>query len=98
MRRMIIDCDTGTDDAVAVMALLLAKDIDVIAITTVHGNIPAINSADNNLQIVDFLKKDVPVYVGCDRPIDVYKRQILSRERLSFRPLHADVKVRALST
>lgn len=80
MRRMIIDCDTGTDDAVAVMALLMAKDIDVIAITTVHGNIPAINSADNNLQIVDFLKKDVPVYVGCDRPIvkNLYKGRTLN--------------------
>ena len=80
MRRMIIDCDTGTEDAVAVMALLLAKDIDVIAITTVHGNIPAINSADNNLQIVDFLKKDVPVYVGCDRPIvkNLYKGRTLN--------------------
>ena len=35
-RKMIIDCDTGTDDAVAVLGLLLADNIDVIGITSVH--------------------------------------------------------------
>ena len=64
-RKMIIDCDTGTDDAVAVTGLLLADNIDVIAITSVHGNIPVECAAKNNLELVNLLKKDIPVYMGC---------------------------------
>ena len=67
MRKIIIDCDTGTDDAIAVLGLLLAKNTDVMAITAVHGNISVEDSADNDLQIIDFLGLDIPVYKGCDR-------------------------------
>ncbi len=64
-RKLIFDCDTGTDDAVALTALLLADNVDVIGITSVHGNRPVENTTDNNLRLVEFLGKDVPVYKGC---------------------------------
>ena len=64
-RKMIIDCDTGTDDAVAVLALLLADNIDVIGITSVHGNLSVEEATRNNLSLVELLQKDVPVYQGC---------------------------------
>lgn len=64
-RKMIIDCDTGTDDAVAVIGLLLADNIDVIGITSVHGNLSVEEAARNNLSLVNFLNMDVPVYMGC---------------------------------
>ncbi|MBQ1234965.1 MAG: nucleoside hydrolase, partial [Oscillospiraceae bacterium] len=61
-RKVIFDGDTGTDDAVALIALLLADNVDVIGITSVHGNRPVNNTTDNNLRVVQFLGKDVPVY------------------------------------
>ena len=64
-RKMIIDCDTGTDDAVAVIGLLLADNIDVIGITSVHGNLTVDEATRNNLGIVNLLDMDVPVYRGC---------------------------------
>lgn len=64
-RKVIIDCDTGTDDAVAVIALLLAENVEVIGITSVFGNLPVEYTAKNNLSLVHFLHRDIPVYVGC---------------------------------
>ena len=64
-RKMIIDCDTGTDDAVAVLGLLLADNIDVIGITSVHGNLSVEEAVQNNLSLVNLVGMDVPVYAGC---------------------------------
>ena len=64
-RKVIFDGDTGTDDAVALIALLLADNVDVIGITSVHGNRPVNNTTDNNLRVVQFMGKEIPVYKGC---------------------------------
>ena len=40
MRKLIIDTDTGSDDAVAILMALLSDDIEVLAMTTVSGNAP----------------------------------------------------------
>lgn len=64
-RKMIIDCDTGTDDAVAVLGLLLADTVDVIGITCVHGNLTVEEATRNTLSLVNYLGMDVPVYQGC---------------------------------
>lgn len=65
-RKVIFDGDTGTDDAVALIALLLADNIDVIGVTSVHGNRPVDNTSDNNLRLVEFMGRgDIPVFKGC---------------------------------
>ena len=64
-RKLIIDCDVGTDDAVAILGLLLADNIDVIAITTVHGNLPVEQTTVNALSLVRLVGQNVPVYEGC---------------------------------
>lgn len=64
-KKMILDCDIGTDDAVAMLGLLLADNIDVIAVTTVHGNLTVEQATQNALSVVNFLGLDVPVYTGC---------------------------------
>ncbi|MEA4911095.1 MAG: nucleoside hydrolase [Oscillospiraceae bacterium] len=64
-RKLIFDCDTGTDDAVALTALLLSDTVDIVGVTSVHGNRPVENTTDNNLRLVEFLGMDVPVYKGC---------------------------------
>lgn len=63
--KLIIDCDTGTDDAVALTALLLCEKYEVLGITCAHGNQPVESTTDNTLRLVHFLGRDVPVYKGC---------------------------------
>ena len=69
MRKIILDCDTGTDDAMAIIMAALSKDIDLSAITCVHGNLPLRNTLENTLRVVEMLGIDVPVYKGCPEPM-----------------------------
>jgi inosine-uridine nucleoside N-ribohydrolase len=67
--KVIFDCDVGCDDAVALIALLLNEDIDVIAITCVKGNIPVEDVVTNALKVSALCRKDIPVYQGCSKPM-----------------------------
>lgn len=67
--RLILDCDTGTDDAVAIMAAALHPDLDLIAVTTVSGNVPLENTTDNSLRVLDHIGRHIPVYAGAPRPL-----------------------------
>ena len=66
-RKVIFDCDTGTDDAVALIAALKSENLELIGITSVRGNIAVDNVVENNLRILDLVGRDVPVYRGCPR-------------------------------
>lgn len=68
---IILDCDPGQDDALAILlALGSADEIDLLAITTVAGNVPLALTSANALRIVELAgRKDVPVHAGCSRPI-----------------------------
>ena len=68
-RKVVFDCDIGCDDAVALTALLLADNVDVMAVTTVFGNRPVDNTTDNALRLLAFMNKDISVYRGCNTPI-----------------------------
>jgi purine nucleosidase len=69
MRRFLIDTDTASDDAVAILMALRTPDIQVDAITTVSGNVPVQMGARNAGTTVELCGKDTPVYIGCDRPL-----------------------------
>lgn len=69
MRKLIIDTDTGSDDAVALMLALLEESVEVLGITTVCGNVPQILATKNALMTVELCSKEVPVYPGADRPL-----------------------------
>ena len=71
-RRVILDVDTGSDDAVAIMAAALSPDVDLVAICTVWGNQPVQNTTDNTLRLIDAMGIDVPVYKGCDTAMVKY--------------------------
>lgn len=67
--KVIVDCDSGNDDAWAIISLLAAEhkyDYEVIALTCVNGNTTVDHSALNNLLILQSLKRidDVPVFKG----------------------------------
>ena len=65
MRRIVIDCDPGIDDAQAIMMAYCHPDIKIEAITTVSGNVGVEHTAANALKILDVLDAEpIPVYAG----------------------------------
>jgi len=68
-RKVILDVDTGTDDAVALLLAALHPDIELVAATTVNGNNPVLNCTDNTLRVFDLLDMAIPVYEGMAGPM-----------------------------
>lgn len=68
-RKLILDVDTGSDDACAIMLAALHPDLDLVAVCTVAGNVPLPNTTENTLRVLQRIGKDIPVYRGCDRPL-----------------------------
>lgn len=71
MTCVLIDCDPGLDDAVALLAVFGAPDIEVLAITTVAGNVKGPQTAENAriIREVAGLDTNVPVCAGAPRPL-----------------------------
>lgn len=69
MRKFIIDTDTGSDDASALLLALLDDEIDVLGITTLGGNISLRQATDNALMTVEVAGKNTPVYMGAPKPL-----------------------------
>jgi len=65
--KIVIDCDPGYDDTVAI--LFAARHLDLVGITTVHGNSAVENTTRNALAIVELAGLDVPVASGCAEPL-----------------------------
>lgn len=64
-RDVIVDCDTGTDDAVAIMLAALTDQLRLIGVTTVNGNVPVDIVSENSLRVLDYVgRSDVPVFEG----------------------------------
>lgn len=68
-KKVILDVDTGSDDAIAIIAALLSPELDVLGIATVNGNRCVEYTTENTLRIVELLGSDVPVYKGCAYPV-----------------------------
>ncbi len=69
-RKLILDVDTGTDDAVAIMLAALHPALDLVGCTTVNGNAPVEYCTDNTLRVLDHIgRSDIPVYEGAARPL-----------------------------
>jgi purine nucleosidase len=69
---IILDCDPGQDDAVAILlALASPEEIEVLAVTAVAGNVPLGLTERNARQLVELAGRagDVPVHAGCARPM-----------------------------
>lgn len=69
--QIIIDCDPGQDDAVALLlALGSPEEIELLAVTTVAGNVPLPRTSRNAQRILTLAgRSDIPVHAGCSRPI-----------------------------
>jgi purine nucleosidase len=69
-KKVIIDTDPGTDDAVAIMLALNSPELDVRAITVVPGNVTASQGLENALRMVSLANRcDIPVAAGAQHPL-----------------------------
>jgi len=69
---VIIDCDPGIDDAMAIMNAINSEKIEVKLLSTVSGNLTIEETMKNALKLTEIFKKDIPVAEGAREPI---KRQ-----------------------
>jgi purine nucleosidase len=68
-RQFLIDTDTASDDAVALIMAMRSQDVQVQAVTVVSGNVPVMRGTENALVVTELCGADVPVFVGADRPL-----------------------------
>ena len=80
-QRIIIDCDPGQDDAVALfLAMASPEELEILGITAVAGNVPLELTQRNVRLMCDIAgRPDIPVFAGCDRPM---VRELLTAEKV----------------
>src|SRR3954465_7077641 len=67
---VIIDCDPGHDDAMALMLAVASPEIDLVAVTTVAGNQTLDKVTANAIRVLDVVEAhDIPVAAGADRAL-----------------------------
>ena len=68
-RKLLIDTDTASDDAVALIMALRHPDVEILGITVVSGNVALDQCVRNALYTVELCGSSVPVYAGADQPL-----------------------------
>ena len=70
MTSVILDCDPGHDDAIALMLALASPEVQLLGVSTVSGNQTLQNTTANAIRVLEHLGRDeVPVAAGADRPL-----------------------------
>lgn len=68
-KKIILDCDPGIDDLLAIALCCSSNEIELRGVTVTHGNVPLNQTLDNALALLSFLGRDVEVYAGAIRPL-----------------------------
>lgn len=69
-QRVILDVDTGVDDALAIILAVRSPELEVLGITTVSGNVPVLRCTANTLLVLEVLEApDIPVVSGAAAPL-----------------------------
>jgi inosine-uridine nucleoside N-ribohydrolase len=66
---IIVDCDPGVDDAVALLLAIASPELDLVAVTVAGGNAPLAYTLANALAVTALAGAPVPVHAGADRPL-----------------------------
>jgi inosine-uridine nucleoside N-ribohydrolase len=67
---VILDCDPGHDDAIALLLALASPELELVGVTTTHGNQTLEKTTDNALRVLALVERtDVAVAMGADRPL-----------------------------
>ena len=71
MKKVIIDADTGSDDAVALLMAYrnLAKE-NILGVTLVSGNVPLDQAVLNTIYVNELCQVDIPIYRGANKPLN----------------------------
>jgi inosine-uridine nucleoside N-ribohydrolase len=68
--RILLDCDPGHDDAIALLLALASPELELLGVTTVAGNQTLEKTTANALRLLEFVgRSDIPVAAGADRPL-----------------------------
>ncbi len=68
--KILLDCDPGHDDAIALLLALASPEVELLGVTTVHGNQTLAKTTVNALKLLEFAgRTEVPVAAGADRPL-----------------------------
>jgi len=68
--QILLDCDTGHDDAIALLLALGSPELEIIGVTTVAGNQTLEKTTANALRVLEHVGRgDIPVAAGADRPL-----------------------------
>ena len=79
-KKIIIDTDPGQDDAVALLLALASKELEILGVTCVAGNVPLSLTSENARKILELTRyTEIPVFAGADRPI---KRTLVTAEHV----------------
>src|SRR5699024_7622797 len=83
MKKIILDADTGIDDALAILYALGSNECELIGITSIYGNVSVDTSVENSLSILDLVEhQTIPVYNGSEAKLgsDTYERREITAE------------------
>ena len=90
MKKVIIDADTGSDDAVALLMAYrnLAKE-NILGVTLVSGNVPLDQAVLNTIYVNELCEVDIPIFKGADKPlnreyIEVFDSETATNIALSY--------------
>jgi|TARA_B110000977_G_C11030163_1_gene474893 inosine-uridine nucleoside N-ribohydrolase len=71
--KVIIDTDPGVDDSLAIVFALKSKQLEVLGLTTIFGNVETHLATLNSLRLLEIMEKNVPVAEGASRPLYMKK-------------------------
>ena len=70
MTDIILDCDPGHDDAIALLLALASPEVNLLGVTTVSGNQTLEKTTANAIRVLDHVgRTEIPVAAGADRPL-----------------------------
>jgi pyrimidine-specific ribonucleoside hydrolase len=68
---LLLDCDPGHDDAIALLLALASPEVELLGVTTTYGNQTLEKTTTNALRVLELVgREDVPVAAGADRPLE----------------------------
>lgn len=69
-KKIIFDCDTGLDDAIAIATITAIKEFDILGICCVGGNVELHKTVRNTLDVLEYLGRTINVYKGEEKPLN----------------------------
>ena len=76
--KVIIDTDTGSDDAAGLILAASSEQIDILGITVLYGNVSLDKAAENALMTLEVCNTEAPVYIGADKPLKKERKEMVS--------------------